>query len=257
MAHCPALLAIVLPFIVVAAHMIATTTFSSCYACPKQATSSFPHHRPEPAVLEEVIKAGRSAAMDLVHRRDHLAKVLRLFGYQRMASAVPLLSDSWMLTMFPGPVTVFAVPDDAFEQAPCPAAGCPVRPLVLKQMATGSYPFSKLSSRPSLRLVTPAFGFCMSTVTHLVYSLAHDNVTRVVCINSVEVTRPDLSAGPPPLASPPLPLAAAAASPSPTNTPPLRARAPPIPLTPASAPARAQPRRPAPPRRSDPICSAG
>lgn len=57
--------------------------------------------------------------MDLVQRLDHLANVLRLFSYERMASAVPLLSDSWMLTMSPDPVTVFAVPDDSLEAA-CP-----------------------------------------------------------------------------------------------------------------------------------------
>lgn len=48
--------------------------------------------------------------MDLVQRLDHLAKVLRLFGYESMASAVPLLSDTWMLAMFPSPITVFAMP---------------------------------------------------------------------------------------------------------------------------------------------------
>lgn len=167
MANCAYPLAILLPFIVVAAHIIGTTTFSTdsqnnaiCSPCRQHATSSSPRRRPEPAVLEELMKAG-SAAKDFVQRLEHLAKMLRLFGYERMASAVPLLSDSWMLVMFPGPITVFAVPDDAFDfEAACP--GCPLRPLVIKQLALGLYSFSKLSSWPSMRLRTPAFGFCMS-----------------------------------------------------------------------------------------------
>jgi hypothetical protein len=142
---------------------------------------------PEPAVVEELIKNG-SEAKGNSERLDHLAKVLRLFGYTRMAVAAPLLNDSWILGLWSGPVTVFAVPDAALIDD-CP--GCPLRLLMLKHMAFGAYSFSKLSSQPSFRLITPVIKFCLSSTTTLILS-PDGALTKIVSINSVKIIIPQL-----------------------------------------------------------------
>jgi hypothetical protein len=126
--------------------------------------------------------------MDMAERLEHLANVLRAFGYNTMASTVTLLVDSTMLSIWSAPFTVFAVPDAALEEA-CPS--CPLRLLVLKQLALGSYSFSELSTRPSITLTTPAINFCMSSKSTSVVS-SGGGLTNVVSINSVEITRPEL-----------------------------------------------------------------
>lgn len=160
--------------------------------------------------------------MDMAERLEHLANVLRAFGYNTMASTVTLLVDSTMLSIWSAPFTVFAVPDAALEEAffldqqgphpqlhfiekkpssykkakttgpleeACPS--CPLRLLVLKQLALGSYSFSELSTRPSITLTTPAINFCMSSKSTTVVS-SGGGLTNVVSINSVEITRPEL-----------------------------------------------------------------
>ncbi|KAL6627049.1 hypothetical protein ACP70R_030775 [Stipagrostis hirtigluma subsp. patula] len=138
--------------------------------------------------LEQLMRKG-SAAKDLGERLDHMAKVLGYLGFNTMASAAPLLVNSPVLAAWPGPLTVFAVPDEALEAA-CP--GCSKELSLVVHVALGAYNYAELTDLPSPTRTMPSamVGFCFTATASP--AGGDDKQEHAISVDGVEVERPDL-----------------------------------------------------------------
>jgi hypothetical protein len=112
--------------------------------------------------------------------------VLTSLGYNEMASAASLLTDSPSVAGWPGAITVFAAPD-VFLQASCP--GCSRRHLLLEHIALGYFPFSKLAAAPTVKLPSASVGFCLNVAAESgPFVIHHVNLY----VDGVEISHPEL-----------------------------------------------------------------
>lgn len=129
--------------------------------------------------LEQLMREG-AAAKGTAARLEHIANVLQLLGYREMAAAVPSLAASPIITAWPGPLTVFAVPDEELPDRWTDVV------VLVKHIALGSFPHADLSSRRQRKVAAAMVGFCFTATT----SPSIGNIT--VFINGVKIVRPDV-----------------------------------------------------------------
>ncbi|KQJ97199.1 uncharacterized protein LOC104584165 [Brachypodium distachyon] len=160
----------------------AASTTTTLLPLPNQQTSVATKSPPPPiqgSVAREVSSAGEQGL-------QQLSRVLTSLGYNEMASAAPLLTNSPPLARWPGAITVFAAPD-VFLQASCPT--CSRRHLLLQHIAMGYYPYSELAAAPTMKIPSASVGFCLKIVSERGPFGIH--YARIYA-DGVEVSHPEL-----------------------------------------------------------------
>ncbi|KAG2586139.1 hypothetical protein PVAP13_5NG101600 [Panicum virgatum] len=136
------------------------------------------------AQLEGLMREG-TAAQDLAQRVEHVRSILELLGFREMAAAAPYLVASPVLASWPGPLTVFAVPDEVLESS-CP--GCPRVESLVEHIALGAFPYAELSSKPMRKVATAMLGFCFTSASSSAGGASDD----IISVNNVRIARPNL-----------------------------------------------------------------
>jgi hypothetical protein len=157
---------------------------------PAALTTTLPVPDPYNSVATQPLhakaEATESSADDKEIGLQQLAKVLTSLGYNEMASAATLLTDSPSVTGWTGAITVFAAPD-VFLQASCP--GCSPRRIFLEHIALGYFPVSELAAAPTVKLPSASVGFCLNVAAEPgPFVLHHVNLY----VEGIEISHPEL-----------------------------------------------------------------
>jgi hypothetical protein len=157
---------------------------------PAASTTTLPVPNPYNSVASQPLHAKAEATESSIDDKEmglqQLAKVLTSLGYNEMASAATLLTDSSSVAGWTGAITVFAAPD-VFLQASCP--GCSPRRLFLEHIALGYFPVSELAAAPTVKLPSASVGFCLNVAAEPgPFVLHHVNLY----VDGIEISHPEL-----------------------------------------------------------------